>query len=44
MRKLTPLELRPAQVRITEEEILADLTYPARRARPLKARAKARRR
>jgi hypothetical protein len=44
MNKLTTFKLEPAKVRITQEEILADLRYPARKARPLSARPRGRRR
>jgi hypothetical protein len=29
----TPFKFEPATIRVSEEEILADLTYPARRPR-----------
>jgi hypothetical protein len=38
MNRLTTFKLEPAKVRITQEEILADLRYPARKARPRDAR------
>ncbi len=44
MNKPIAFKLEPAQVRITQEEILADLRYPARPARPRAARARGRRR
>ncbi|HET8975391.1 MAG TPA: hypothetical protein VFN15_02080 [Solirubrobacterales bacterium] len=44
MSKLTDFKLEPAKVRITQEEILADLQYPIRRARPYAARPRGRRR
>jgi hypothetical protein len=37
-------QFRPEQVRITSEEILADLRYPAREGRPQGGRKAARRR
>jgi hypothetical protein len=38
------IEFHPERVRISAEEILADLRYPATRTRPAGARKRARRR
>jgi hypothetical protein len=32
--RFSPIEIKPPKIRITEEEILADLAYPARPQRP----------
>lgn len=42
--RLRDFRLEPAKVRITQEEILADLQYPVRRARPDAAHPRGRRR